>query len=233
MKKIGFLLFLLALIVGVVFANVFSFGRVDAADWIKFSFKSGVRGSGNVVTEDRGLSGFNSVKVGGAFSVEIVSQREFAVSVEADDNLLPMVRTEVEDGVLKIWSEGSIRSSGRMLVRVSAPDIERVVSSGATKVTIEAINNSAFEIDTSGASKVTMSGVTGELKIGVSGAAKIDAESLSAKQAVVGVSGAGKIVVNVSESLEAKVSGAGSIRYAGSPKKVVEKKSGAGKIRPV
>lgn len=233
MKKIGILLFILALMIGVIFANLFSFGKVDASGLFNFSFVRGVKGSGNIVKEKRDITGFNSVSVSGVFNIEIVSGRDFSVEVEADDNLLPIITTEVNNGVLKISSEGRIRSINKMLVRISAPDIEKVRSSGVAKVSVEEIKNSSFELSTSGASKVSLSGSTAELKIDVSGAGKVEAENLSAQNASVRTSGAGKINVNVSESLDAKVSGAGTIRYSGSPKNVNERKSGAGKIMPL
>lgn len=235
MKKFGIFLFFLALVIGVLFANVFPFGRIASGDIfnLNFSFKRGLKGSGNVITEKRDLAGFTSVRVSGVFDVDIRSQDDFSVAVEADDNLIPIIRTEVTDGVLRIWSDGSIRTREKTIIRISAPNIERVVSSGVTKVNVVGLNNSDFEIDTSGASKVSATGETGELKIRVSGAGKIAAEQLSAKNASVSASGACKISVNVSDELAAKASGASTIRYAGSPKNVVEKRSGASKILPL
>jgi hypothetical protein len=235
MKKFGIFLFFLALIVGVLIANVFSFGRIATGDLFtfNFSFKRGIVGSGNVAAEKRDLKDFTSINVSGIIDVDIRSQGEYSVVVEADDNLIPKIRTEASDGVLKIWSEGSIRIRERTLVRISAPYIEKVVSSGVTKVNVVSLDNSSFEIESSGATKVSVSGETQDMKIGVSGAGKIDAEHLSSKIADVFTSGACKVKVNVSDELRAKASGASKIHYSGSPKIVVEKRSGASKIRPL
>ena len=48
------------------------------------------------------------------------------------------------------------------------------------KVSVVDVKNAAFKLDTSGASRVTLAGVTDKLIIDVSGASKIDAESLTA-----------------------------------------------------
>ena len=52
-------------------------------------------GSGNVVKEERKVSSFNAIEVSGAFDVELVQGTAIAVTVEADDNLMDLIRTEV------------------------------------------------------------------------------------------------------------------------------------------
>jgi hypothetical protein len=229
MKKIGFIIFVLALLVGVVFANFTSFGKADIGAF-NFTFKRGERGSGNVVTENRGLSGFKAVEVGGVFNVEIVAQKEFSVEVEADDNLLPLIKTEVHNGVLEISTEKRIRSKTRMTIRIGAPDIERLEISGVAKVSLADVSNEKLTVDTSGASKVMLAGQTRDLTIDVSGASKVDAASVSSVNAFVDASGASKVLVNVSGDLKADLSGASTVTYSGTPTNIDKKTSGASKV---
>src|SRR5438105_3436193 len=86
MKKVGIIIFAGALVLGLVFSNLFTFGKAKEG-LFNFSFFNGVRGSGNTITEKRNLTGFRAVDVGGIFKVEITAQKDFAVEVEADDNL--------------------------------------------------------------------------------------------------------------------------------------------------
>ena len=117
MKKIGIMFFLLTLAVGLVLSNLFSFGRATEG-LFNFSFKSrGIKGSGNAASEKRDLTGFHAVDVGGIFHVEITSQQEFGVEISADDNLIPLVRTEVRDGVLYIESEEKILPRSNLRIR--------------------------------------------------------------------------------------------------------------------
>ncbi|CAN5741197.1 hypothetical protein BH24ACI3_BH24ACI3_08320 [soil metagenome] len=73
MKKIGLIIFAAALIIGVLFANLISFGRVSSPLSFDFNFGKGVRGSGNVITERRDLTGFNSVDASGILKVELTA----------------------------------------------------------------------------------------------------------------------------------------------------------------
>lgn len=98
MKKIGIIIFIAAIIVGVVVSSFLSFGRLSERVF-NFSFRSGTSGSGNLATETRDVSGFTGVDVGGVFQVEITAQKEFGIEIDADDNLLPLIKTEVRGGV--------------------------------------------------------------------------------------------------------------------------------------
>src|SRR5437762_1130357 len=119
MKKIGIIIFAGALVLGLVLSNLFTFGKAKEG-FFNFSFFNGIKGSGNTITEKRGLSGFKAVDVGGIFKVEITAQKDFAVEIETDDNLLPLIETEVEDGVLKIESDKRLSSHSPIRVRISA-----------------------------------------------------------------------------------------------------------------
>ncbi|HEV8591128.1 MAG TPA: head GIN domain-containing protein [Pyrinomonadaceae bacterium] len=230
MKKLGIIVFIVALAIGVFFSSFFSFGRITSQVF-HFNF-SGVKGSGVAASETRNESGFKSVDVGGVFQVEITAQKDYSVEVSADDNLLQYIKTEVDGDTLRISSEKRINSQTPIIVRISAPNIEHVDASGASKVTVSGLKNSKFGLDTSGASKVDLSGETANLTIDVSGASKIDAENLIAARANVGASGASKVTLNATEDLIANASGASKISYGGNPKHVDPKSSGASSISP-
>ena len=229
MKKIGIIVFIIAILVGVVFANLVSFGK-SAGNIFSFSFGSRVKGSGVTATDARNATGFTGVDVGGVFQVEITAGKDYAVEVEADDNLLQYIKTEVDGDVLRVTTTERLKSHNAILVRVSAPDIDHVDASGASKVSLTGVNNSELTLDTSGASKVSLTGETGALKINVSGASKIDADTLKAENANVDASGASKVSVFVTGRLTSEASGASKIGYKGNPTSVDKNSSGASTI---
>jgi hypothetical protein len=230
MKKIGILIFITALAVGIAVSNVFSFGKVTHK-FFNFTLGwGGVCGSGNIATEKRVLSGFKGVDVGGAFQVEIVAGKEYSVEVEADDNLLPLIRTEVDGDVLKIETEKSISRNSSLRVRISAPDIDSLESSGVSSITLSGVKNTGLKVDSSGASKINVEGTTGTLTVDVSGASTVDAANLQAENSNVDASGACKVTVNASNEVQGHASGASKIRYAGTPKNVIKNTSGAGRV---
>lgn len=232
MKKWGFLIFATALILGVVVTSLFSFGRIGGK-FTNFSLKVGsVKGSGQTASEVRDLSGFRKIDASGVFQVEIVAQKDFSVEVEADDNLLQYIKTEVRRGTLKLETERKLNTNNPIRVRITAPDIESIDSSGAANIVVSDLKNEGLEIDSSGAAKVKVSGVTARLVVDVSGATQIDAEGLNAVDADVDASGASTVNVFVSGNLRTDASGASTIRYAGSPKDVVRKASGGSTVSP-
>jgi hypothetical protein len=216
----------------VTFANFFSWGKASAKFFnVSIGF-GGVKGSGNVANEKRNVADFKAIEVGGVFDVEVVSQKEFSVEVEADDNLLQFVKTEVRNGVLEISTEGKrISSKSRLRVRISAPDVERLEVSGASKLSLANLKNESLTVNASGASKVSVNGETRNLRVELSGASKLDAESLSAINANVDGSGASSASVKVAGDLKADLSGASKVTYTGSPRNLEKSTSGASSVR--
>jgi len=228
MKKLGVVIFGVALVAGLVLSNFFSFGK--AKDGLfSFSFFGGTHGSGNVVTEKRNVSGFKAIDVGGVFKVDVIAQKDFAVEVEADDNLLPLIKTEVSDGVLRIEADKRL-SSKNIRIRVSAPDLEKIEASGVSSVSLAAVKNSSLAVDCSGASKISVEGETAKLNVDASGASHVDAQNLKATDVVASAGGASHVNVNVFGNLNADSTGASTINYSGTPTSVHKSASGASGI---
>jgi hypothetical protein len=229
MKKLGFLIFLAVLAVGFVAASASSFGKLDTSGLFHFNF-GGVKGSGNVITQARDLSAFHAIEVSSTLQVDVIAQKDFSVAVEADDNIAPLIRTEVSGGVLRISCDKHVSSSSPLRVHVTAPDIDNVEVSGVSTVSVAGIKNSTLGVDVSGASKVKVDGETSQLKAEASGASKVDAQNLTAENGAVSTSGASNATVNVTGSLKADASGASHINYSGTPKDIQKKSSGASSI---
>jgi hypothetical protein len=183
-----------------------------------------------MASEVRELAGFHGIDVGSTFEVEITAQKDFAVEIEADDNLLPLIRTEVRRGVLCIKSDRKLSSENPIRVRISAPDIDSLDVSGAAKIDLAGVKNESITVDASGASKINLSGETAKLVVDVSGASRVDAEALKADNADVDASGASHVGVNVKTTLRTDASGASRITYTGTPTELVTKKSGASSV---
>jgi hypothetical protein len=113
---------------------------------------------------------------------------------------------------------------------VTAPDIDHLDVSGASKVSLSGTRNSELGIQVSGMSKLKLEGETTELNIEVSGASSVDAESLRSKTATVDASGTSKVSVFVSESLNSEASGASKILYSGNPANVEKETSGVSSV---
>ena len=189
-----------------------------------------VAGSGVRKSEKRDLPSFNEINATGSFSIEATSQKSVGVEIEADDNILPLVKTEVRNGVLYLKPEKGYNSKQGVIVRITVPDLTRIEATGASKFRVDNIKNEHFVVRTTGASNVVVTGKTNDVEISTTGAGEVDTHSLHAARATVKSSGAAKVEVYANEQLDANVSGAGQVAYSGDPKVVNKKTSGAASV---
>lgn len=233
-RKYGLFVFLAAFAIGIVIAGLMSFGRIPAefVERLPISFGSEIVGSGERVVEERTVPEFSKIEISGALIVEAVANDEFGLTIEADENLLGNIKTLVDDeGTLRVFPESTIRARGPVLVKISAPSIEAISVSGASRVNASRLKNDTLTVDSSGASKIILSGSTDEIVLDISGASVISADELVSRKAVVDSSGASRIALNVSESIEVDCSGASRVTYAGNPAVIKKSTSGASSVR--
>jgi hypothetical protein len=93
-----------------------------------------IRGSGKVLKEKREIGNFTSIATEGAFDIEIVCQKPASLELEGDDNILPLVTTEVSNNVLHLKQTRSYSVSRSIVVRISVPDLQGIASSGTTSL---------------------------------------------------------------------------------------------------
>jgi Putative auto-transporter adhesin, head GIN domain len=189
----------------------------------------GLHGSGVRKTEKRDLPAFTAIDTSGAFEVVVSCQKTASVEIEADDNLLPIVQTEVRGGVLNVSTTKGYSSSGGIVLRIAVPDLASIKSTGAGKLNVSGLKNEGFEIQSTGAATVVASGESKSVKIESTGAGTIDAHNLRVNNADVSVTGAASVDVYATDQLVVRVSGAGRVSYSGNPK-VDKRMSGAGQV---
>jgi len=190
----------------------------------------GVQGSGVRKTEKRDLVTFKSIESDGAFEIQVTCQKPLSVEIEGDDNILPLIKTEVRDGVLHIGSPKAYSARQPVSVRIALPSLESIANNGAGKVQVSNLKNDAFEIHSMGATSLNAAGQTKSVKIETSGAGKIDTSDLHAEKAEVSISGAASVDVYATEQLDVNVSGVGRVTYSGNPKTVNKNVSGVGSV---
>ena len=190
----------------------------------------GVRGSGNRKTEKRELASFKSVEASGAFEVNIVCQQAQSFEIEGDDNLLPLIKTDVNGGALRIHSDEPYNASRPIAISISVPNLEQFISAGAGDIHVSGVKNEELVLNNTGAANIEASGQTKFVDLKSSGAGNIETEKLQAERAKVTVSGAANIDVFASQQLDVSVSGIGSVTYSGNPPVVNKSVSGIGSV---
>jgi Putative auto-transporter adhesin, head GIN domain len=189
-----------------------------------------VHGSGVKKTEKRNVPEFDSLSVDGAYEVAIQSGKSREVQIEGDDNLLPLVVTEVENGRLVVKNEGSFNSKTPLKLLITVPNIRDVSFSGASNVKLSDIKSEKLGIQIDGASTVSASGETKSLSVNVNGAGTVNTKDLTADAVDITSNGAGSIDVYAANTLGATVNGVGTINYYGDPKVVRREVNGFGSI---
>ncbi|MGI8897335.1 MAG: head GIN domain-containing protein [Pyrinomonadaceae bacterium] len=177
----------------------------------------GVTGSGVRKVERRTLTPFTSISTDGAFQIEVVCQQPQTLEIEGDDNILPMVSTEVSNGVLRINNVGSYSTRTPMKIKISVPNIVGISANGAGTIEVSRLKNDKFDIKSNGAPTILASGETKELEIDANGAGNVDAHKLRASRAEVDSKGVVKVEVFVSDVLNVTVSGPSQVIYDGDP----------------
>src|SRR4030095_6810341 len=189
-----------------------------------------VKGSGVVKTEKRSLAPYSALEVSCPASLEVRLQEPESSEISGDDNLIPLITTEVKNNTLYIRSTQEIAPREKLRISLSNPDLIRFTFSGAGDANVSNIKNDRIEIVLSGAGDLTASGETKEAAIKISGAGRVDAENALAAKAKADSTGVGSLDVYATEQLEAKASGVGEINYYGSPKIVKKDASRIGYV---
>lgn len=214
--------------VGFIFALVLLLSAVSACKFHHLG--ASVTGSGVRKTQTLDLPTFKAIDMEGAVEIHATCQKAVSFEIEGDDNILPLIKVEVRDGVLRIRSEQNYNSREGVIVRLSVPNLESLKATGAGKFRIQDLKNDSFEVRSTGASNVTVTGETKSVEIRATGAGSIDAHNLHAQKANVSSVGAAKIDVFASEQLDATASGAATVSYSGDPKIVNKTINGAGTV---
>ncbi|MCL1473425.1 head GIN domain-containing protein [Argonema antarcticum] len=191
---------------------------------------SNVKGSGNVKTEKRSLASFTSLEVNFAGSIEVRSQLQKSLEISGDDNIIPLIITEVKNDTLYIRPSKGYNPQQKLQIVVSTPNLKRFVFDGAGKANLLNLKNDRLEIVVRGVGSFSASGETKEVDITLSGVGSVDAKNLRAVNAKVNSSGVGSVDLYATGQLDAKTSGIGEINYYGSPKIVNSQADGIGKI---
>ena len=207
-----------------------------------------VRGSGNVISEDRSVSGFSKLFISGSGEIFIEQVDEESMTIKAEDNIIHLITTEVSGGTLNI-SHGpgtivtntksieihlrvkdldSISTSGSANINCSGLSTSNLIikTTGSGNVVMSNLENDSIDISSSGSGNFTLAGNTDSLKISTNGSGGCDAGNLKSKDCIIDINGSGNITVNVSDTLDASIDGSGNISYIGNP--TVESTKGFG-----
>jgi len=210
-----------------------------------------IKGSGDIISEERDVSGFNEIHFSGMGDLIIEQGDIEALTIEADDNIIDLIETEVSGEQLEIGLRRGINivPTTRIKMYLTVKDLDRISLSGLGDIDCSSfktdelrfsisgsgnvdfnIEADSLETEVSGLGDIYLKGKAGSHEIDISGSGKYDAKELESNDCRIKVSGLGSATVNVSDNLDIDISGAGNVYYVGQPS-ITQHISGLGKIR--
>jgi hypothetical protein len=192
--------------------------------------RPGIQGNGAVTTTNSSIAHFSKLKADGAYQIQW-SSGEPSISISTDENLLPFITTSVTNDTLHIDQKENLKPTKGIRINISSASLSDVQLNGAVSLAASNLLGSELKLESNGASSMYVQGSVTNLKVNFSGAGSLKAKGLQAQSAKVSLSGACSADLTVTESLDASVSGAGTIIYGGNPKRVEKEISGSGRIQ--
>jgi len=185
-------------------------------------------GNGKAARQTRQVVPFHEVELSGSLVGDISIGPTQSVEITGDENLLPLVETEVRDGALRVHTTKNVRPKLEIAVHVVVPAVDAVSLSGSCTAKVQG-QGDKLALSLSGSGAITASGKVGELSIHGSGSSKVAAAALAAERVRVSISGSGEAEVTAATALDVEISGSGTVRYHGHPK-VTKSVSGSGSV---
>lgn len=189
-------------------------------------------GSGRPASSVRALEPFDEVHVSGAWLPLELTLGPQRVEVSGDDNLLPVLVTEVIGRTLYLYPQTNVTLSPVIapLARVSTPSLEKLEVTGEADATAHGIEAVRFSARVAGAGSLTVQGRAYEVTALSTGAGFLDALGLTADHVKATVSGSGSVRVCADDTLEATLTGSGDLVYACSPRLITRTVTGTGRL---
>ncbi len=215
-----------------------------------------VSGSGKLATEARQVSDFQAISSRGSVKLVVRQGSREAVEVRADDNIVPLVETVVENRqhgrtlVVGVKKGQSLRTNNDIVVTVDVVNLHAIASSGSGDVRVEGLKTSALDLSLSGSADAQLgtiqadelsisisgsgdvkgAGSAGRLKVSISGSGDVRLKDLSADDVNVGIAGSGDADVTANKTLSVSIAGSGDVVYHGNGALLKSSIAGSGSV---
>lgn len=189
-----------------------------------------IKAHGDVVSENRIVDTFHSVRSQIAANIYLSQDTEQNVRIETNENLLYAIKTYVSDGELIITTEHSFRQVDRLDIYLRAQDFNKINLTGSGNISSSncmAVGD--LEIRITGSGNVDLCGSAESLTANISGSGNFHAYDMVSNNVNAHITGSGDIRVRAEEKLDVNISGSGAVYYKGQPQ-VNSHISGSGKV---
>ena len=214
----------------------------------------GIDGSGVVTTENRTVTTFTGIDLQCSANVYFMQGDEQSVKVEAEDNIISHITTEVKNDELVVSTDGKDFNTHQQInVYVTVKELCLLELSGSgnmvgkshincDNMTIHIGGSGDIKADVrsltmkrklAGSGSLEISGTATSTDIRIAGSGNVNAKNLQAMTSAVAISGSGQSTINASEILTVSISGSGDVHYIGDPQKLNTSITGSGTVSKI
>ncbi len=211
-----------------------------------------IKGSGKIVQVERALNEeIQSIEVKRGMTVIIEQTPSNTIRIEADDNLIEYIETEITNGNLVVSTTKNTRTKNPKIVKIGVRDLDAIRTSSGSEVKnigtfltqdIDIRSSSGSHIrlvlesekitcDSSSGSEIELEGKALALECESSSGSKITAKNLKTNQITAKSSSGSSISLHPIQSLDATSNSGSSIKYYNSPRKVTKKSTSGGSVK--
>ena len=210
-----------------------------------------VSGSGNVTVSEISGIDFSELIASSGVNVYVTQGPKSPIRIEAEDNMIGLVKTYESDDRLKVYLSKCVRAKNPVNVYVSSEDITKFTAASAAKIIgeteiksedIEIDANSAGEInleldvknvvvESSSAAKISLDGTADTLDVSANSAGYVYAFELKADEVIANANSAGIVQVYAIDKLDATANSAGNVRYKGTPGAIIVDENSGGNVQ--
>ena len=198
-----------------------------------------VKGNGIVRKQDRPLAHFAAIELSLPAQVEVRIGATESVTIEADENILPLVDTRIEDGALQLrTTKRNVNlEPGTLKIIVNAKEIRALAVGGSGNMTVPALRSPKLDLAIGGSGSIDVKqlqsdrveaaiGGSGNVKVGgtarkfsvtIGGSGDVQARELKADEVEVSIGGSGSATLWPVSMLRTSIAGSGDVKYYGDP----------------
>jgi hypothetical protein len=224
-------------VLGLAIASAIAIPAAQARGWSSEK----VHGSGRIQTETRAPGHFSGVALDLPASLVLRIGATESITLETDDNLLPMIETVIENGTLQIRpSKSRINFDTRRLkIVVQAKAIDKLALGGSGSMDVDPLRAGRLTINIGGSGSINVKSIdadalsvslggSGDLTVGggaasalslsIAGSGDVDLGKLKSVNATVNIAGSGDTTISARDTLSVTIAGSGDVNYYGDPR---------------
>lgn len=172
-----------------------------------------IQGSGKIVTQEVNVSNFDSVSLEGSGDVYIQQGQTESLTVEADDNIMPVLINKVVGNQLVLTTKPnqSLEPSQKVVYRITVKDLTGLSLKGSGNFFVSPVKSNSMDISLNGSGDINMDDLaTSKLSVDLNGSGNVSIDKLATTSNDVTVNGSGDVkLAGQADSQNVTYSGSG------------------------